>query len=121
MLPRVEVRRRIDRAVVAEVEQRHRVHLEVQVVRRSFGVAGVAHEADHLPGLHPRAVDRGRREGREMCVVELVALLVEDPEPVPADLVPAHREDGSRCDCDKRLAELAEDVVAMVIGDIGAS
>ena len=121
VLPRIEVRRRVDRAVVAEVEQRHRVHLEVEVVRRALGVARVAHEADHLAGLHVRAVRRGRREGGEVRVVELVALLVEEPEPVAADLVPADREDGAVGDGDERLAELAEDVVAVVVGDVGAA
>ena len=93
VLPRVEVRRRVDSAVVAEVEERHRVDLEVEVVRRSLGVAGVAHEADHLPGLHVRAVDGGGRERGEVRVVELVALPVDDPEPVAADLVEADGED----------------------------
>ena len=120
MLPGIEIRRRIDGAVVAEVEQRDRVHLEVQVVGRPLGVAGVAHEPDDLARLHVCAV-RGRgREGREMGVVELVSLLVEDPEPVAADLVPADREDRAVRDREERLAELAEDVVAVVIGDVGA-
>src|SRR3978361_2220028 len=47
---------RVARPVVPEVEQRDRVHLEVQVVRRAFGVARVAHDPDPLPRLHPRAV-----------------------------------------------------------------
>src|SRR5579862_8632789 len=55
-----------------------------------------------------------------MRVVELVALLVEDPEAVAADLVPADREDGSVGDREERLAELAEDVVAVVVGDVRA-
>jgi hypothetical protein len=53
-----------------------------------------------------------------MRVVELVALLVEDPEAIPADLVPADREDRSVGDCEQRLAELAEDVVAVVVRDV---
>ena len=67
----VEVGRRVDGAVVAEEEHRDRVHLEVEVRRRPLGVAGVAHEADHLAGLDVRAVLRERRERREVRVVEL--------------------------------------------------
>ena len=55
-----------------------------------------------------------------MRVVELVPLLVEDPEPVAADLVPAHGEDRSVGDGDERLPELAEDVVTVVIGHVRA-
>ena len=84
-LPRVEVRRRVDRAVVAEPEQRHRVDLEVQVVRRALGVAGVADEAEHVAGPDLRAVQRVRRIGGEVRVVELVALAVAQPEAPAAD------------------------------------
>src|SRR5205823_1908695 len=86
----------------------------------SLGVAGVTHEPDHLPGLHMRAVRRRRRERREVRVIELVPLLVEEPEPVAADLVPADREDGSVGHSEERLAELAEDVVTVVIADVRA-
>ena len=55
-----------------------------------------------------------------MGVVELVALLVEQPEPVAADLVPADGEDRAVGDGEQRLAELAEDVVAVVVGDVRA-
>lgn len=41
-LPVLEIRSRIDGAVVAEREQRARVDLEVEVERRLEGVAGVA-------------------------------------------------------------------------------
>ena len=54
VLPRDEVGRRVDRAVVVEVEQRHRVDLEVEVVRRPFRITGVADEAEHGARLHLR-------------------------------------------------------------------
>ena len=69
-LPPREVGRRVDGAVVAEEEQRDRVHLEVEVGRLPLGVAGVAHEADHLAGAHVRAVLDERRERREVRVEE---------------------------------------------------
>ena len=116
----VEERRRVDRAVVAEVQQRDGVHLEVEVRRRALGVARVAHEADHLPRLDARAVEDERRERREVRVVEGVALPVAQPEPVAADLVPAEREDRAVGERDDRLAELAEDVVAVVVADVAA-
>jgi hypothetical protein len=94
--------------------------LEVEVVGRPFGVAGVAHEPDDLACLHVRAVRRGRRERGQVRVVELVALAVEDPQPVAADLVPADREDGPVRAGDERLAELPEDVVAVVVGHVRA-
>ena len=62
MLPGVEVRRRVDRAVVAEVQQRDGMDLEVQVVRRTFRVAGVADVRDHGSRAHARSVGRDRRE-----------------------------------------------------------
>ncbi len=49
-----------------------------------------------------------------MGVVELVALPVPEPEPVAADLVPADREDGAVGDREQGLADLAEDVVAVM-------
>ena len=120
MLPGVQVRRRVDGTVVAEVEERHRVDLEVEVERRALGVAGVAHEPDHLPGLDMRSVEGGSREGGEVRVVELVAGLVDDPEPVAADLVEADGEDDAVGARDERLAECPEDVVAVVVGDVGS-
>ena len=55
-----------------------------------------------------------------MGVVELVSLLVEQPEAVAADLVPADREKRAVGTRHERLAELAEDVVAVVVRDVGA-
>ena len=118
MLPGIQVRGRVDSTVVAEVQERHRMDLEVEVVRRSLGVAGVAHEADDLSRLHVRAVHRVDRERREVRVVELVARLVDDPEAVAADLVEADGEDDAVGARDERLPERSEDVVAMVIGDV---
>ena len=71
------------------------------------------------PALHARAVEDERRERGEVRVVERVPLPVAQPEPVAADLVPADREDRPVGDGDERLAELAEDVVAVVVGDVG--
>src|SRR5438067_12475632 len=53
--PRIEVRRGIDGAVVAETEQPDRVHLEMEMVRRAFGVARIAYEAEHVSRAHDRA------------------------------------------------------------------
>src|SRR6185369_14822326 len=88
-LPSLEVGGRIDRSVVTEVEQRHRVHLEMQMGGCTFCVAGVPHETDHLTRTHACAVPRADRE---------------------------HRSIGDR---EQRLAELAEEVVAVVVADIG--
>ena len=90
------------------------MHLEVEVVRRALRVAGVADEAEHVAGVDVRAVDRERRVGGEMRVVELVAPVVAEPEPPAADLVPADGEDGPVRDREERRAERREDVVAVV-------
>ena len=58
--PRIEVRRGIDGAVVAETEQPDRVHLEMEMVRRALGITCVADEAEHVPRAHDRAVDGER-------------------------------------------------------------
>ena len=52
----------------------------------------------------------------EVRVVEEVPLVVAQPEPVAADAVPADREDRAVGHREQRLAELAEDVVAVVVG-----
>ena len=92
----------------------------MEVVRRPLGVAGVAHEADHLSRLDVRAVHGVDRERGEVRVVELVAGLVDDPEPVAADLVEADGEDDAVGAGDERLTERAEDVVAVVVRDVCA-
>ena len=79
-----------------------------------IGVARVAHEAEHRARLHLAAVDGERREGGEVRVVELVAVVVAKPEAVAADVVPADREDRSVGDGEQRRAELAEDVLAVM-------
>ena len=93
--------------------------LEVQVVRGRLRVAGVADEADHGAGAHLAPVDGERREGGEVGVVELVALPVAEPEPEPAAVVPADREDGAVGDREERRAERGEDVLAVVPADAG--
>ena len=114
MLPGVQVRRRVDGSVVAEREVGDRVHLKVQVVGRALGVAGVADETDHFSRLDTAAVLRGRRVRGEMRVVELVPLAVPQPEAVPADVVPADREDRSVSTGEYGRPERREDVVAVV-------
>ena len=79
--------------------------LEVEVERCALGVAGVAHEPDHLSGLDVRSVEGGSRECGKVRVVELVAGLVDDPEPVAADLVEADGEDDAVGARDERLPE----------------
>ena len=81
-----------------------------------MGVAGVAHEADHLAGLTCAPFDGERREGREVRVVELVPLASRSQSRLPAGAVPADREEGSVGDGDERLAELAEDVDPVLVG-----
>src|SRR5437764_865460 len=93
VLPGLEVLRRVDCAVVAEVDQRRRMDLEVEVRRCAGRVAGVADEPEHLARLHAPAVPGQWREGREVRVVELVPLRVTEPESVAADRVPADGED----------------------------
>src|SRR5207248_3485538 len=87
---------------------------EMEVRRRAGRVAGVPDEAEHLAGLDMEAVLRERREGREVRVVELVALRVAQPEAVAADVVPADREDDSVGAGEDRGSERREDVVAVV-------
>ena len=88
--------------------------LEVQVVRRRRRVAGIAHEPEHGPRLDLTAVDRERRVRGEVGVVELVAGLVAEPEPVAADVVPPDGEDRPVGDGEQRCPELPEDVDAVV-------
>ena len=89
MAPLGEVGAGVGRAVLPEEEHRDRVHLEVEVRRHPAGVAGVAHEADHLPRPDVGAVRRERRERREVRVEERVPLPVAEPQPVAGGVVPA--------------------------------
>ena len=114
MLPRLQVERGVDGAVVAHEDQRRRVHLEMEVGRRPSRVAGVAHEAEHVAGPHVAAVLRQRRERGKVCVVELVPLRVAEPDAVAADVVPPNREDEAVRAGEDRRAERSEDVVAVV-------
>src|SRR3954447_1110563 len=70
VLPRLQVRRRVDGAVVAEADQPDWMNLEVQVRRRPLRIAGVADEAQHVARVDLVAVDRERRERRQVRVVE---------------------------------------------------
>ena len=90
--------------------------LEVEVERGAARVPRVADEPEHGAGLDLGAVHRNRRVRGEVRVVELVALGVDEPEPVPADLVPAHREDDAVGDREGGRAVRREDVVAVVPG-----
>ena len=92
----------------------------MQVVGRALRVARVAHEADHVAGVHLVAVPRERGERREVRVVELVSLPVAQPEPVAAEVVPADREDRAVGDREERRAERREDVLAVVPADTPA-
>ena len=91
------------------------MHLEVEVGHRPLGVAGVPHEADHLSGLDARPIANARRERGQLRVVEEVALVVAQPETVAAGPVPADGEDRPPSHREQRLAERAEDVVAVVV------
>ena len=97
VLPRVEVRRRVDGAVVAQERA------ATTGAPRSGGAYGVPCASPVLPtkpstspALTCAPLPRERREGGEVRVVELVALRVAQPEPVAADVVPADREDRAR-------------------------
>ncbi len=114
-LPRRQVRIGRHRAsVVAAVQQRDGMDLEVEVVRRVLGVTRVPHEADHVARSHLRAVDREGRERREVRVVELVAGGILQPEAEPADVVPPDRVDDPVGDGENRSAQRSEDVLAVV-------
>ena len=112
--PLREVARRIDRAVLAERAERHRMDLEVHVVRASVRVAGVPDEAEHLPRSHMRRVQGEWGEAREMGVVEGVARGVREPQAPAADLLPADVADRAVGDRDDGRAERGEQVVAVV-------
>ena len=114
MLPGQQVRRRVDGPVVPECEVGDRVHLEMEVVRRSLCIAGVTDEADHFPRPDAMPVPRRRRVGGEMRVVELVPLAVTEPEAVAAHVVPADREDRPVRAGKHRRPERGEDVVAVM-------
>ena len=88
--------------------------LEVQVRRRSLRVARVPDEPEHVSGMDLVAVDRKRREGGKVRVVEEIPLPVAHPEPVAADIVPPDGEDRPRRDGEDRRAQRREDVVAVV-------
>jgi hypothetical protein len=60
VLPVVEVAGGVDGAVVAEIEERAGVDLEVEVRRGGERVAGIADEADHLAGSHAFGVEGER-------------------------------------------------------------
>ena len=77
-------------------------------------VARVADEAEHVAGVDDRAVHGERRVGGEMRVVVLVAVVVAQPEPPAADVVPADREHRAVRDGEQRRAERREDVVAVM-------
>src|SRR5262249_59019056 len=93
--PASEVLRRVDGAVVAEVEERPRVDLEVEVRRRGERVARVADEADHLARLDAIAAEVTRCVAGEVRVIELVAGAVADPEPPASQLLPTDAVDRS--------------------------
>ncbi len=101
-------------AVVAEPCHRRRMDLEVEVRRPALGVAGVPDEADHVAGLHSLPVDRERRVGGEVRVVEVVAAVVAQPQPVAADLDEAHGVDRPVRDREHRRSRWREDVLAVV-------
>ena len=113
-LPRRQVRERVHDAVVAEPEQRHRMHLEVQVRWSSPRVAGVADEAEHVAGPDPRALPGERRVGGQVSVVVLVPLPVAKPEPPATDGVPADREHRAVCDREHGCAAAGEQIRAVV-------
>ena len=112
--PGEQDRVRRDDAVIAQTQHRSRVNLEVEMRRAAVGVAGVAHEADHVTCLHAATLDGERRVGREMRVVELVARSVTEPEPVAADPVEADGMERPVGDGEKRRALRREDVLAVV-------
>ena len=90
------------------------MHLEVEVRLRRERVARVADEADHVAAVDGAVVAREPRVAGEMRVVEVVAGVVDEPEPPPADAVPADREDRSVGDRDDRRPERREQIVAVV-------
>src|SRR5919106_384761 len=79
-LPREQVGVRVDYAVVAHPEEPERVDLEVEVRRRPERVTSRADEADDVAGPDRRSLDRLRRVGGQVRVIELVALRVAEPQ-----------------------------------------
>ena len=63
----VQVEGRVDDTAGAEVEQRGRVDLEVQMHRGRLRIAGVAQEADHLACTHARIRSCAAVEKAERC------------------------------------------------------
>ena len=118
--PGAQVRRRVDRAVVAEVEKAVRVNLEMEMRLRRERVAGIADEPDHVPAVDCATVSRQPRVPGQMRVVEVVADVIHEPESPPADPVPADREDRPVGDGDDRRPERGEEIVAVVpaAGDV---
>jgi hypothetical protein len=114
MRPRAEVVGGIDRAVVTEAEECAWVNLEVEVRRGGERVTGVTNEADYLPGTDLTGMEGDRRESGKVCVVELVAKAVPEPDSPSPDGFPADVAQGPCCDCDDRGSERSEDVVAVV-------
>ena len=96
------------------------MHLEVQMRVGRERIAGVADEADHVTAVNGAVVAAERRVPGEMRVVEVVAGVVDEPQPPPADAVPTDREDRPVGDGDHRRAELGEEVVPVMpaAGDV---
>src|SRR5579862_3780136 len=113
-VPGVEVRGRVDRAVVLEVQERTRVDLEVEVRERRERIARVADEADHLASPYAALPQSERAVAGEVGVVELVAGAIADPEPPAAELLPADTVQRPGGHGDDRRSERGEDVVAVV-------
>jgi hypothetical protein len=59
------------------------------VVRGTFGIASVVDEPDDVARANTLAVEGDRGIRGEVRVVELILLLVTEPEAVPAKAVPA--------------------------------
>jgi hypothetical protein len=95
--------------------------LEVEVRRCTLGVPRSAHEAHHVARLHAGSVDGEGREGREVSVVVVVAVVVAKPEAVAADAVPADVEEGPVRNGQERSPDRRKDVVPVVPAGRGAA
>jgi hypothetical protein len=90
------------------------VDLEVQVGRRADRVAGGADEAEHVAAADARALAGERREAGQVRVVEVVAVVVEQPQPPPAEVVPADVVERAVLHGQERRAGGHEDVDPLV-------
>ena len=114
MGPAVEVARRVDCAVVSEMQQAAGMNFEVQMRRGREGIPGVSDEADYLSRTYSVGAQNSGRVSRQMGVVELVTGRIAHPQPPAAELFPSDSVDRATGDRDDWSSKRREDVVAVM-------